>query len=849
MPQTLSSKDQANFRSLVRLYEAKQYKKAIKTADQILKKNANHGETEAMKALTINSQGNQEEAFALGKVALQHDMKSHITWHVYGILWRSVKNYDEAIRAYKMALRIEPESAQILRDLALLQVQMRDYQGHIQSRKLMLQAKPTLRQNWTGLAVAHHIAGELKAAESMLETYEGTLKQQPSRADSEHSEAALYRNMIIEEEGDNERALEHLNSIKKTNLDRTAVLEVEARLLLKLGRLEEAEKAYRGLVDRNNEYRAYFEGLEKSMGLDRAKESDIPKLVELYESYASKSERLDAARRIPLDFLEGERFEKAADAYLQRMLRKGVPSTFTNIKGLYADESKRKIIIKLVEGYLSIAPEKSESESNGDKPDRLRESTLFYLNQHYNYHITRDLDKALKYVEEVIKLAPKNIVYIQAKARVLKHLGNVTKAAEIMEFARASDEKDRYINTKAAKYQLRNNDNDRAVKTMSKFTRNEAVGGALGDLHDMQCMWFLTEDGEAYVRRGKLGLALKRFKSIYDIFETWYEDQFDFHFFSIRKGAVRAYMDLLRWEDHIRDHPFFSRAAINAINIYCQLYDDPSLAGPQVNGSIDFDKLDANEKKKALKKAKKEQEKQEKVEAERRESERKAMLKSQKAQKKDPDAEVKQADADPNGKKLLETKTPLDDATPYVNFLLEFAPKNIESQFAGFDVFVRKAKILLALKCIQAAHQINPDHPGLHERLTRFRKTLDASESSNPKVAQVIKSCISIIPASSGLSEANESYLTKHKSSPQHIYSALRTRAFLDPSSKAQNEKELLTSLDHASLEDAIDGLALLKRWGSKEDVKSKYVDAAMKKWSEATVLSGGANASAGAER
>jgi hypothetical protein len=32
---------------------------AIKTADAILKKNPGHGETEAMKALTMNSQGKQ----------------------------------------------------------------------------------------------------------------------------------------------------------------------------------------------------------------------------------------------------------------------------------------------------------------------------------------------------------------------------------------------------------------------------------------------------------------------------------------------------------------------------------------------------------------------------------------------------------------------------------------------------------------------------------------------------------------------------------------------------------------------------------------------------------------------
>jgi hypothetical protein len=38
---------------------------AIKTADLLLKKNPNHGETEAMKALTLNAMGNSEEGMRL----------------------------------------------------------------------------------------------------------------------------------------------------------------------------------------------------------------------------------------------------------------------------------------------------------------------------------------------------------------------------------------------------------------------------------------------------------------------------------------------------------------------------------------------------------------------------------------------------------------------------------------------------------------------------------------------------------------------------------------------------------------------------------------------------------------
>jgi tetratricopeptide (TPR) repeat protein len=244
----------------------------------------------------------------LGKLALKHDLKSYICWHVYGLLYRSAKQFDEAIKAYKFALKLEPESAQILRDLAFLQVHIRDYAGYIESRKLMLQAKPFLRQNWTALAVAYHLGGFLESAEDILKRFEETLKQPPLRSDSEHSELVYYRNSIIEETGQLERALEHLESIFKLNLDRTGIMEARARLLLKLKKNDDAEKAYRDLVQRNNEYRLYYESLETAVGLDRSKAEDIPKLAELYETFVAENDRVDATRRIPLDFLQGEFF-------------------------------------------------------------------------------------------------------------------------------------------------------------------------------------------------------------------------------------------------------------------------------------------------------------------------------------------------------------------------------------------------------------------------------------------------------------------------------------------------------------------------------------------------------------
>lgn len=61
-----------------------------------------------------------------------------IGWHVYGLLQRSDKKYDEAIKCYRNALKLDKDNLQILRDLSLLQIQMRDLEGYrVSSLKCM----------------------------------------------------------------------------------------------------------------------------------------------------------------------------------------------------------------------------------------------------------------------------------------------------------------------------------------------------------------------------------------------------------------------------------------------------------------------------------------------------------------------------------------------------------------------------------------------------------------------------------------------------------------------------------------------------------------------------------------
>ncbi|KAK8940311.1 hypothetical protein KSP40_PGU009308 [Platanthera guangdongensis] len=78
-------------------------------------------ETLSMKGLTLNCMDRKSEAYELVRRGLKNDLKSHVCWHVYGLLYRSDREYREAIKCYRNALKIDPDNIEILRDLSLLQ--------------------------------------------------------------------------------------------------------------------------------------------------------------------------------------------------------------------------------------------------------------------------------------------------------------------------------------------------------------------------------------------------------------------------------------------------------------------------------------------------------------------------------------------------------------------------------------------------------------------------------------------------------------------------------------------------------------------------------------------------------
>lgn len=210
-----------------------------------------------------------------------------------------------------------------------------------------------------------------------------------------------------------------------------------------------------------------------------------------------------------------------------------------------------------------------------------------------------DYSRALSYVDDAISHTPTTVDLYVLKARIYKHAGDHQTAYKYMDVARLMDTADRYLNTKCVRYAWRADLQSEAEKTILLFLRD---GDGLAALTDLQVCWYALASGQSYYRQQQWGKALKKLTYIDKVFEDIYEDQFDFHQYCLRKMTLRVYVSMLRWEDELRNHKFFTRAAQLIVEIYLRIADEPKekeLAEEELTQG-----LTEEEKKLALRKAK-----------------------------------------------------------------------------------------------------------------------------------------------------------------------------------------------------------------------------------------------------
>ncbi|KDQ22405.1 hypothetical protein PLEOSDRAFT_1109515 [Pleurotus ostreatus PC15] len=791
----LPSKEATLFRELLTLYETRQLKKGVKTADQILKKFPEHGETLCMKGLCLAQSGKREEGIELVKKGMRFDLTSHICWHVFGLIQKDEKNYEEALKSYTQALRFDKENINILRDSAQLQTQLRIYDGLVETRHTLLRLRPSLRQHWIALAVAHHLNGNLSSAKKILEHYEYSLKNIPDY-DVEHSETLLYHVRILEDLGEYAEGLSLLdiNSKSRAIVDRTAIMEFRARLLSKL-RDTDASNAWRALIDHNSDcyeyYRGYLAG--KDVDLDNPSDESRAQALAILQEFASQLPKAATPRRMALSFATGEQFSDLIQQYLRSGLTKGVPSLFADIKGLYTEPQKYKAIQEAAEAILQENTPPEGQCSHGEPTTYLW--TLCFLAQHYSY-VPRatpsqplpspDFERALALLSTAIAHTPTLPELYTLRARVLKRAGDPLGAAAAMNEARLLDGQDRFLNTKCAKYHLRAGMIDEAIQFFGMFTKKDATNPG-ADLEEMQSTLYLIEAGDAEYRLGKLHLALKRYVAVDKIFHEMEDDQYDFHGYSLRKFNLNIYLNLLAWEDRLRSHPAYVTAALQASRIFVKVHDDPSLI-TAASSSVRL----SDAEKKARKKAKKA--------ASKAHDDKKPAT----ASTADDTVENTPAkDDDPDGVKLLGAADGLDRAAKLLQPLESLAASNIDAWLVIYDVAVRRKKYLQAIKALKHAQSLDSEHAELHTRLVDFKKRASAFPQVPPAPIGplVTTSLATLLPEEVSLETYNSLYLQRHSGYAPAVLAAARVSHSLGSAIDEVDATLFTTLADDAQLD------------------------------------------------
>ncbi|KAK4428066.1 N-terminal acetyltransferase A complex auxiliary subunit NAA15 [Sesamum alatum] len=816
MGASLPPKEANLFKLIVKSYETKQYKKGLKAADAILKKFPDHGETLSMKGLTLNCMDRKAEAYELVRLGLKNDLKSHVCWHVYGLLYRSDREYREAIKCYRNALKIDPDNIEILRDLSLLQAQMRDLAGFVETRQQLLTLKPNHRMNWIGFAVAQHLNSNGSKAVDILEAYEGTLEDDypPDNERCEHGEMLLYKISLLEECGMIERAVEELRKKEPRIVDKLAYKEQEVSLLEKLGRFDEGEELYKKLLSMNPDNYRYYEGLQRCMGLYSANgqysPDEIDRLEALYISLSKQYSRSSAVKRIPLDFLSAEKFRLAADTYIRPFLTKGVPSLFSDLSPLYDHSGKADILEQLV---LEL---EHSIKTTGGYPGRVDKEppstlmwTLFYLAQHYDRR--GQYDVALRKIDEAIEHTPTVIDLYSVKSRILKHAGDPVAAAALADEARCMDLADRYVNSECVKRMLQADQVALAEKTAVLFTKD---GEQHNNLHDMQCMWYELASGESYLRQGDLGRALKKFLAVEKHYADITEDQFDFHSYCLRKMTLRTYVEMLKFQDRLHSYSYFRKAAAGAIKCYLKLYDSPSKSSAEEDEEMS--KLPPSQKKKLRQKQRKAEARAKKEAEVKEEANASAVSRSGKRP-------IKPVDLDPHGEKLVQVEDPLAEATKYLKLLQKHSSDSLETHLLSFEVNMRKQKILLALQAVKHMVRLDADNPDTHRCLIKFFHKVGSmlapvtdAEKLIWGVLEAERPTFSQLQGKS-LIEANTLFLEKHRDSLTHRAAVAEMIFVMEPNKK----KEAINLIEESSndLVSSDGALGPVKKWRLKDCV------------------------------
>uniref|UniRef100_A0A0X3P1U1 Uncharacterized protein n=1 Tax=Schistocephalus solidus TaxID=70667 RepID=A0A0X3P1U1_SCHSO len=600
-----------------------------------------------------------------------------------------------------------------------------------------------------------------------------------------------------------------MESCTKDVVDHVTYLETHADLLFKLGRGKDAENDVWDLLERNPENKLYYELLYR---VEAPGPGDVSVKYKTLQKCLNKFPSARLPKLLFLDLLEGDEFVSKAHEFLQHNLRRGVPTLFVQLKRFYNSPEKVASLESLYLTYrknldlhgtlgpISSARPTSKSEECIPEPPSTSLWLNYLLASHFN-HIGQ-VQKALDIVSAELEINPTIVDLYVLKAEIYRDAGDVVTASRWMEEAQSLDTADRFINALCTKYMVQAQRLEDAEAMALKFTRGSSTAAAY--LSEMQCMWFLIENALALRTMKRYGEALKLCHEIDRHYSAVLEDQLDFHSYCLRKGTLRAYVETVRLEDRLRDHPAYFNAASLAIEMYLFLHLNPlgeeteTVDQPGSNMPSSELKKIRNKQRRAERRAEAEAQRS-KADQERREQGQRSRQNADREAEADKPPEVEELDP----KKLARPDDALSEAARFLQPLVEHSSSRIETHCLAYEIYERKEKWLLMLRSIRRG-LILPgavDHPWFNEctvrflhRLTQLPKLTDKGGALvNEVLLEEVRSVFSI-PAKSPLPDPlkyNEEFIQRNSKSFMHVFRGTLTKAIVDSEFATSHLKQL----------------------------------------------------------
>lgn len=476
-----------------------------------------------MKGLFLANLNRKEEGYEHVRLALKTCLRSHVCWHVYGLLYRADKNYEEAMKCYRNALRFDKDNFQILRDLAVLQLQLRQYPALCESRYQLLSLRSVVKINWISLSIAYHLSGKRDLAVGVLDAILDGFPEEPGNRffDLEQAELVSYKTMILEELGQTEAALKCLDDIPERRRHQMAFLVKRTKLLEKLGHIQESKKLWLVLFEFNPDDREALAGVLRSTEAN----SVYSTLNELYAKYPKS---LLLAEELIINS-PMEHFGDTLRLIALPAIKKGALGLLKPLKRFYFDPVRCRVLREFFDSLQTVVL---------DQPSR--SWALIALANHLS--LSNQHAEAVEVMEGLVRESSNAPDVLMHYARTLKRSGDLDKAAWAMNEARQMDLSDRFLNSKAVKYYLRGGMISEAQNLAVMFVKKGDLNTQLQDLVDMQVLWYALELANAYQRKDEHDLALKYYRQVVNHFRDFIDDQFDFHNYVLRRYTFESYI-------------------------------------------------------------------------------------------------------------------------------------------------------------------------------------------------------------------------------------------------------------------------------------------------------------------